>query len=84
MPRRQFQGTVISNNGTKMLVVSVESFTFHPLYGKRMCRRKRYHVHAENPSVYTIGSTVPFEECRPLSKTKRWRVIFAPIASKEL
>ncbi len=75
MSRRQFQGTVHRNTGKNMLVVAVELVVIHPIYRKRYRRQKRYHVHAESPHTHAIGSTVLFEECRPMSKTKRWRVV---------
>jgi small subunit ribosomal protein S17 len=58
----------------KTITVLVERKVKHPLYGKIMVRSKRYHVHDENNEFQT-GDMVIIEECRPLSKTKAWRVI---------
>lgn len=57
----------------KTVIVEVERFYAHPLYGKRVRRTKRYHVHDE--MGVKVGETVAFSETRPLSKTKRWEVI---------
>ncbi len=81
---RHFTGIVVSNAMTKTIVVEVESVVVHPIYKKRLRRHARYSVHAEKPSAFPIGATVNFEECRPLSKTKRWRVIEKLESKKEL
>jgi len=67
-------GVVVSDKGDKTIVVKVERRFAHPLYGKRVKRTKRYHVHDEQ-NEYKVGDTVSISETRPLSKTKRWRVI---------
>jgi small subunit ribosomal protein S17 len=72
---RKFHGTVVSNAMEKTLVVSVESVKVHPLYRKRIRRHRKYHVHADDARLYPVGSSVTFEECRPMSRTKRWRVV---------
>jgi small subunit ribosomal protein S17 len=72
--KRRFTGVVVSDKGDKTLVVSVERKLRHPLYGKLYARTKKFHVHDENNTFHT-GDVVEFEECRPISKTKRWRVI---------
>ena len=54
--------------------VRVERRLAHPLYGKLVKRSKRYHAHDEN-NEYREGDTVRIEETRPLSKSKRWRVV---------
>ncbi|NTV30622.1 30S ribosomal protein S17 [candidate division WWE3 bacterium] len=72
--KRRLIGTVISDKMNQTVVVEVEVVKEHPLYKKKMLRRKKYHVHnAENKAV--IGNIVEFEECRPISKTKSWQVI---------
>ena len=53
---------------------SVERRVQHPLYGKRVNRWKKYHAHDED-NEYRTGDVVVIEETRPLSKTKRWRVL---------
>ena len=58
----------------KTITVLVERKVRHPLYGKIMVRSKKYHVHDETNEFHT-GDMVVIEECRPLSKTKAWRVV---------
>jgi len=72
--RRSFQGTVVSDKGDKTVVVRVDRTKVHPLYHKRFTTSKRYSVHDEK-NEYQIGDAVVFEETRPYSKTKRWRVV---------
>ncbi len=72
--RRRFEGTVISDKGQKTVVVKVESVKMHPRYHKRYVMSKRYKAHDEK-NEYKVGDTVTIEECRPLSKEKRFRVI---------
>ena len=67
-------GLVVSDKQDKTVVVRVERRFAHPLYGKGMARTKKYHVHDEN-NEYKVGDTVRITETRPLSKTKRWRVV---------
>ncbi|WP_298170072.1 30S ribosomal protein S17 [Acidithiobacillus sp.] len=71
---RSLVGTVVSNLMDKTIVVNVERRIQHPLYKKFIRRSKKFHAHdAEN--TCQIGDTVKIEECRPLSKTKRWRLV---------
>jgi len=74
MPRRQLQGTVVSDAMDKTAVVLVESIKLHPLYRKVIRRHKRYHAHDE-ANVAQVGDVVLLEECRPISRSKRWRVV---------
>jgi len=67
-------GTVVTDKADKTIVVKVERRLAHPLYGKGVARTKRYHVHDE-ANEYKVGDTVRIVETRPLSKTKRWRVV---------
>ncbi len=71
--RRTLIGTVVSDKMEKTIVVRVDRTVVHPKYGKRYVRSKKYHVHDEH-NGYKIGEQVSFQECRPFSKTKRWRV----------
>ena len=68
------QGVVVSDKMEKTLVVNVERKFPHPLYKKFIKRSKRYHLHDQD-NQYKIGDIVNIQECRPLSKTKRWEVI---------
>jgi small subunit ribosomal protein S17 len=72
--RKVRQGRVVSDAMDKTVVVSVERQFAHPLYGKRVTRRKKYHAHDER-NEFRSGDLVVIEETRPLSKRKRWRVV---------
>jgi small subunit ribosomal protein S17 len=74
MPKRIMQGVVVSDKMDKTVVVNVERKFAHPLYKKYIKRSKRYHAHDEN-NACKVGDIVSIQECRPLSKTKRWEVI---------
>ncbi len=67
-------GLITSDKMDKTVTVSVERRFAHPLYGKGMKRTTRYHAHDED-NKYKVGDTVRIVETRPLSKTKRWRVL---------
>ena len=67
-------GIVISDKMNKTVTVKVERFAEHPLYGKRVRRAKKYHVHDENNTCH-IGDLIKIGETRPLSKTKRWELL---------
>lgn len=73
--RRQTKlGRVVSNKMQKTVVVRVDYLKPHPLYRKIIRRSKKFHAHDEENSCQ-IGDMVRIEETRPLSRTKRWRVI---------
>ena len=74
MPKRIMQGVVVSDKMDKTVVVNVERKFPHPLYKKYIKRSKRYHAHDED-NTHKVGDTVSIQECRPLSKTKRWEVV---------
>lgn len=71
--QRRFTGTVVSTKMDKTLVVRVERTVVHPKYGKRYVRSKKFYVHNEH-NAHKIGDRIEFQECRPYSRTKRWRV----------
>ena len=71
--KRTLNGRVVSDKMTKTVTVLVERRVKHPLYGKFVTRTKKYHAHDENGESHE-GDVVEIEECRPLSKTKAWRV----------
>ena len=73
MPKRVLTGTVVSDKGDKTVVVRVERKVKHPLYGKIIRLSKKYHAHDENNEFHP-GDIVVIEECRPLSRTKTWKV----------
>ena len=74
MPRRQVQGTVVSDANDKTVVVQVDRRVMHPVYKKFITRSKKYHAHDEENRL-KVGDLVKIEECRPISKNKRWRVV---------
>lgn len=74
MPKHRLQGIVISNKTKKTVVVEVEKVKKHPLYKRTYKIHKKYHAHDEREEC-KIGDKVIIEECRPISKTKKWKVI---------
>ena len=66
---RMLVGTVISDKMEKTIVVKVARTFAHPLYGKVVCRHKKYKVHDETKQAH-VGDQVEIKECRPLSKDK--------------
>jgi small subunit ribosomal protein S17 len=71
---RSLVGTVVSNRMDKTIVVLVERRIQHPLYKKYIRRSKKFHAH-DQENQCQVGDTVRIEECRPLSKTKTWRLV---------
>ncbi|HWI13886.1 MAG TPA: 30S ribosomal protein S17 [Burkholderiales bacterium] len=71
--KRTLTGRVVSDKMQKTVTVLVERRVKHPLYGKIITRSKKYHAHDEKGEFHE-GDLVLIEECRPLSKTKAWRV----------
>ena len=72
--RKISQGVVISDKMEKSIVIAAKFKEKHPLYGKFVQKTKKYHVHDENNEAH-VGDTVLIMETRPLSKTKRWRLV---------
>ncbi len=66
-------GRIVSDKMDKTVVVAVEDFVRHPLYGKAVKKTKKFKAHDENNQCNT-GDKVRIMETRPLSKQKRWRV----------
>lgn len=66
-------GIVTSNAPDKTVVVTVDNLVMHPLYRKFVRRRSRFMAHDED-NTCNVGDRVLIEECRPLSRRKRWRV----------
>ena len=67
-------GVVSSNKMEKTITVAVKWKEKHPIYGKFVSKTKKYHAHDEKNEC-NIGDTVSIMETRPLSKTKRWRLV---------
>ena len=74
MPKLIKTGTVVSDSGDKTLTVMVQRLVKHPLYKRRYKKSKRFRVHDERNEA-RVGDRVQIQECRPLSRTKRWRLI---------
>jgi small subunit ribosomal protein S17 len=72
--RKMRIGVVTSNKMTKTITVAVERKVKHPIYGKFVKKTTRFHAHDEKNEC-SIGDLVKIMETRPLSKTKRWRLV---------
>ncbi len=72
--RKTRQGVVVSNKMDRSIVVATKFKEKHPIYGKFVQKTKKYHAHDENNEA-NVGDKVLIMETRPLSKTKRWRMV---------
>ena len=72
--RKERTGVVTSNKMDKSITVAIKWKEKQPIYGKFVNKTKKYHAHDENNEC-NIGDTVKIMETRPLSKTKRWRLV---------
>ena len=72
--RKTKVGVVVSDKMDKTVVVAIEDFVRHSLYGKAVKRTKKIKVHDENNEC-NIGDKIKIMETRPLSKDKRWRLV---------
>ena len=70
---RTLMGRIVSDKMDKTVTVLVERKVKHPVIGKVMRRSKKYHAHDQN-NEFDEGDVVVIEECRPIAKTKTWRV----------
>ena len=71
--RKVRKGVVVGKSGDKTVLVKSSSRRPHPLYGKVVRVEKKFHAHDEDNKA-KVGDEVTIVECRPLSRTKRWRV----------
>ena len=74
MPVKQQIGIVISNKMQKTIVVKIENRYSHPIYSKILVKTKKYLAHDELEEC-NIGDQVLVQECKPLSKRKRWKLV---------
>lgn len=74
MPKRILQGVVVSDKADKTIVVRVERRVRHPLYKKIIRRTRKFSAH-DPENQFKTGDKVRIQECRPISRTKRWEVI---------
>ncbi|MDY6967141.1 MAG: 30S ribosomal protein S17 [Spirochaetota bacterium] len=72
--RKQLQGKVVSNKMDKTIVVEIERMMMHPLYKKSVIRSRRVKSH-DSHNTCNIGDVVKIEETRPLSSSKRYRLV---------
>jgi small subunit ribosomal protein S17 len=71
--QRSLTGTVVSDKMDKTVTVLVARQVMHPTIGKVVKRTRKYHAHNDNNDA-KVGDRVLIEECKPISKTKAWRV----------
>lgn len=71
---RTVTGQVVSNKADKTITVLLERRVKHPIYGKFVKRSTKIHAH-DDKNECGIGDKVTVEECRPMSKTKTWRLV---------
>ena len=71
--QRTLVGRVVSDKMQKTVTVLVERRVKHPVIGKTMTRSKKYHAHVD-AGEFALGDLVEISECRPVSRTKSWRV----------
>jgi small subunit ribosomal protein S17 len=74
MPKRILQGVVVSDKNAKTIVVQVERRLTHPVLKKTVRRTTKFHAHDENNTA-KVGDIVRIEECRPISKNKKWTLL---------
>ncbi len=74
MPKRILNGVVVSDKNDKTIIVRVERRFAHPEMKKTVRSTKRYHAHDEGNSA-KVGDMVRIEECKPISKQKRWTIV---------
>ena len=72
--RRTAEGRVLKASNLKTRVIAVEQRIAHPLYGRVIRRTAKFVAHDER-NESNVGDLVRIEECRPMSRTKRWRLI---------
>ena len=72
--RRRLQGTVVSKSGKESIVVAISTKRLHPVYDKFYTATKKYHTHDPKNSA-NVGDAVTIEETRPISRSKRWRIV---------
>ena len=72
--RQVRQGVVVSDKMDKTIVIAAKFKEKHPIYGKFVQKTKKYHAHDEKNEAH-VGDTVQVMETRPLSRTKRWRLV---------
>lgn len=72
--KKILSGTVVSTKSSKTIIVNVNTFISHPTYKKRVLKSKKFAAHDEK-GIAGLGDVVSIQECRPLSKTKHFRLL---------
>ncbi|SNX68468.1 SSU ribosomal protein S17P [Cereibacter ovatus] len=80
MPKRILQGTVTSDKNEQTVTVLVERRFKHPLLQKTVRQSKKYRAH-DPLNQFKVGDVIRIEECAPISKTKRWRVVTEAVSA---
>lgn len=75
--KKRFKGVVVSDKMDRTVIVQIDSVRTHKKYNKKYTVSKRYKVHDTNNKA-KVGDIVEFVECRPLSKTKKWKLVYKP------
>ena len=75
MTKRVLSGVVVSDKSEKTVIVRVDRRITHPIYKKTIARSKKYAAHDEK-GQFKVGDKVQIIESRPISKTKRWAVVY--------
>jgi len=75
MPRRVLTGVVVSDKNEKTVIVRVDRRITHPIYKKTIQRSKKYAAHDEQ-GKFKVGDAVQIIESAPISKTKKWKVVY--------
>lgn len=75
MPKRVLQGKVVSNAADKTVTVLVERRIKHPIYKKTILRSKKYAAH-DPENRFNVGDVIEIVEHSPISKSKRWHVVY--------
>jgi len=74
MAKKRYTGKIVSNKMAKTVVVEVKTVKEHPKYKRHYLTHKKYKAHLE-VGAYNVGDKVMIEECRPISKDKKWKVV---------
>ena len=82
MPKRILQGVVVSNACKQTVSLLVVRKIKHPLYNKTITKSKKYAAH-DPKSIFNVGDKVKIIECAPISKTKKWHVLYDQVNSSE-
>ena len=80
MPKRILQGRVTSDKNEQTITVLVERRFKHPLLHKTVRSSKKYRAH-DPENQFKVGDVIRIEECAPISKTKRWRVVTEAVSA---